>query len=67
MHWEIDYSRGRTVGGSSAINFGLYTVGAKGDYDEWADLVEDEIFNWDNMQRRFKALETFHDKVPEGA
>jgi choline dehydrogenase-like flavoprotein len=64
---EIDYSRGRILGGSSAINFGVYTVGAKGDYDEWADTVGDATFSWDNMQRRLKALETFHPEVPKGA
>lgn len=63
----VDYSRGRTLGGSSAINFGVYTVGAKGDYDEWADIVQDEIFDWEHMQRRFKALETFHARVPQDA
>jgi choline dehydrogenase-like flavoprotein len=36
----IDYSRGRGIGGSSAINFGIWTVGAKDDYDQWARLVE---------------------------
>ncbi|KAK6074514.1 GMC oxidoreductase [Seiridium cupressi] len=30
---EIDYSRGKGLGGSSAINFGVYTVGARNDYE----------------------------------
>ena len=63
---EIDYSRGRALGGTSTINFGVYTVGAKGDYDEWARVVGNDTFKWDNMQRRFKLLETFHYELPEG-
>ncbi|KAJ5719869.1 hypothetical protein N7493_006747 [Penicillium malachiteum] len=63
---EIDYSRGRCMGGSSAINFGVYSVGARDDYEEWARIAGDESFSWKNIQRRLKALETFHGEIPEG-
>lgn len=56
---QIDYSRGKGLGGSSAINFGVYTVGARDDYDQWAAEVGDDTFAWTNIQSRFKALETF--------
>jgi choline dehydrogenase-like flavoprotein len=36
---EIDYSRGRCLGGSSAINFSAYTIGCRDDYSEWARIV----------------------------
>lgn len=29
----INYARGRGLGGSSAINFSVYTVGCRGDYE----------------------------------
>ncbi|KAK0725481.1 hypothetical protein B0H67DRAFT_551043 [Lasiosphaeris hirsuta] len=61
---ELDYSRGKGLGGSSAINFGVWTVGAKGDYDEWARLVDDDAFAWDRIQARLKQLETFHTQLP---
>lgn len=61
---QIDYSRGRVLGGSSAINFGVYTVGARDDYDEWARLTGDEAFGWDRTHARYKALETFNGKLP---
>ncbi|KAH8655345.1 hypothetical protein BX600DRAFT_482888 [Xylariales sp. PMI_506] len=61
---EIDYSRGKGIGGSSAINFGVYTIGARDDYDEWAKIVGDDTFRWEKMQHRFKALETFHGNIP---
>ncbi|KAI0012721.1 hypothetical protein F4779DRAFT_614168 [Xylariaceae sp. FL0662B] len=63
---ELDYSRGLGLGGSSAINFGVYSVGASGDYDEWARIVGDDAFKWQHMQCRFKELETFNSKLPAG-
>jgi choline dehydrogenase-like flavoprotein len=60
---ELDYSRGKGLGGSSAINFGVYTVGARDDYDEWAAGVDDDTFGWKKMQTRFKNLETFNGDV----
>lgn len=63
---EIDYSRGKGIGGSSAVNFGVYSVGARGDYDEWARIVGDNAFEWERMQERFKSLETFHGDIPAG-
>ncbi|KAF2993667.1 hypothetical protein E8E13_000617 [Curvularia kusanoi] len=61
---QLDYSRGKCLGGSSVINFGAYTVGCRDDFEEWARIVDDDHFGWDKMQKRFKDLETFHDAVP---
>ncbi|KAJ5295067.1 hypothetical protein PENANT_c035G09787 [Penicillium antarcticum] len=63
---EIDYSRGRCVGGSSAINFGVYSVGARDDYQEWARIVGDDAYGWQSIQKRLKDLETFHGETPQG-
>lgn len=63
---ELDYSRGKGLGGSSAINFGVYSVGARDDYEEWARIVGDDSFAWDKIQKRYKSLETFHGALPEG-
>ncbi|KAF3017285.1 hypothetical protein E8E15_004547 [Penicillium rubens] len=60
---ELDYSRGKGLGGSSAINFGVYSVGARDDYNEWASAVGDDTFAWEEMQTRFKNLETFNGGV----
>ncbi|KAK0749981.1 putative glucose dehydrogenase [Schizothecium vesticola] len=62
----LDYSRGKGLGGSSAINFGVFTIGAEGDYEEWARVVGDEAFSWKQMQSRMKKLETFHRELPAG-
>lgn len=62
----IDYARGKGLGGSSAVNFGVYAVGARDDYDEWAEIVGDEGFRWDEMKRRFKNLEKFDSNFGSG-
>lgn len=51
---EIDYSRGKGLGGSTAINFCVYTRGPSADYDHWAELVGDASYAWEHSQTRFK-------------
>ncbi|WP_147110382.1 GMC family oxidoreductase [Tateyamaria sp. syn59] len=48
--------RGRTLGGSSAINAMLYVRGHRKDYDEWADLGA-EGWDWDSVLPYFKLSE----------
>jgi choline dehydrogenase-like flavoprotein len=62
----LDYSRGLGLGGSSAINFGVFTIGARDDYEEWARIVGDDAFRWEPVQARLKQLETFHSTLPGG-
>ncbi|KAF2707170.1 GMC oxidoreductase [Pleomassaria siparia CBS 279.74] len=62
---EVDYSRGKGLGGSTAINFCGWTVGPKDDYDEWADLVEDERFGWKNVDRVLKRVENLDATIPD--
>ncbi|KAJ5652905.1 hypothetical protein N7507_010331 [Penicillium longicatenatum] len=59
----LDYSRGKGLGGGSAINFGVFTIGAKDDYDTWAEDVSDETFGWKAMQKRLKDLEMFDGSI----
>jgi choline dehydrogenase-like flavoprotein len=62
---KIDYSRGRGLGGSTAINFCGWVVGADEDYNEWARLVGDEAFSWPHVKQVLKTIEHFHNDVPE--
>ncbi|KAI1391075.1 GMC oxidoreductase [Hypoxylon trugodes] len=63
---ELDYSRGLGLGGSSAINFSIFNVGASGDYDEWVRVVGDDAFGWAHMKRRYRTLESFDPTPPAG-
>ncbi|KAF1987710.1 GMC oxidoreductase [Aulographum hederae CBS 113979] len=65
---QVDYSRGRGLGGSSKINFACYTNGPRGDYEHWARMMGDEFFNWENCRRRWNEIESYPSKVsPEYA
>ncbi|TLD18294.1 glucose-methanol-choline oxidoreductase protein [Venturia nashicola] len=61
---EIDYSRGKGLGGSTAINFCGWTVGSRDDYEEWAHLVGDESFNWLNAKRHLDQIQNVHPEIP---
>ncbi|KAI1846815.1 hypothetical protein JX265_004785 [Neoarthrinium moseri] len=51
---KIHYARGKTLGGSSALNTLAYLRGSKGTYDWWAELVGDESYRWDNVLPFFR-------------
>ncbi|KAI0020992.1 glucose-methanol-choline oxidoreductase-like protein [Xylariomycetidae sp. FL0641] len=61
----IDYSRGRGLGGSTAINFCGWTVGPDDDYDRFAELTGNEAFSWKRVKETLKKVEKFHNDVPE--
>ncbi|KAG9248606.1 hypothetical protein BJ878DRAFT_487543 [Calycina marina] len=61
----IDYSRGKGLGGSTAINFCGWTVGCSDDYDEWAIMVNDESFNWNNAKKCLDKVQNLHPEIPE--
>ena len=53
---EIEYSRGKGLGGSTCINFCVYTRGPKADYEQWAQLVGDDSWSWEHVLERFKKV-----------
>ena len=53
---EIDYSRGKGLGGSTSINFCVFTRGPKSDYEHWAQLVGDDTWSWQRVLERFKRV-----------
>lgn len=52
---KVHYARGKTLGGSSALNTLAYVRGSKGTYDWWAEEVGDESYRWDSILPFFKA------------
>lgn len=53
---EISYSRGKGLGGSTAINFCAFTRGPQADYETWADEVGDDSWSWKHALERFKKV-----------
>lgn len=45
---SLHYARGKTLGGSSALNANIYNRGTKGSLQMWADLVGDASYEFDN-------------------
>lgn len=45
---SLHYARGKTLGGSSALNANIYNRGTRGSYQQWADLVGDQSYTFDN-------------------
>lgn len=56
---EIAYTRGKGLGGSSILNFGVYLYGSKEDYNRWGDEVGDAEWKWDSVKESFHAIETY--------
>lgn len=56
---EIPYARGKGLGGSSILNYGVYLYGSQEDYNRWADLVGDESWKWDQTRKDFHAIENY--------
>jgi len=50
------YPRGKVMGGSSTINYMVYTRGNRKDYDNWADMGNTE-WSYDNVLKYFKKSE----------
>ena len=52
------YAQGKTLGGGSARNFLIYQRGTRGAYQQWADMVGDDSYAWDNFLPYFmKAMD----------
>ncbi|KAF4984057.1 hypothetical protein FZEAL_670 [Fusarium zealandicum] len=62
---KIGLTRGKGLGGSTAVNFTAWTIGPRDDWDTMAELTGDPDWGWQHAKRRFKQLETYHDKTPE--
>ncbi|CAI7669492.1 unnamed protein product [Penicillium discolor] len=50
--------RGKLLGGSSGINYMMYVRGSTQDYDDWAELVEDDGWSGEHMQGYMRKHET---------
>ncbi|KAJ7680733.1 aryl-alcohol oxidase [Mycena polygramma] len=56
---SIAYPRGFVLGGSSSVNYMVYTRGSKDDFDRWAAVTGDDGWSWDNLIPYMKKNERF--------
>lgn len=54
----IQQTRGRMIGGSSAINSHSLVYPNRGMHDAWAEIAGDDRWSWERMQRFYKAFQT---------
>ncbi|KAH9170729.1 alcohol oxidase [Lactarius sanguifluus] len=53
----IAYPRGKTLGGSTSINYMVWSRGPSDDYDRWARVTGDPGWSWGSMQPIIKSIE----------
>jgi choline dehydrogenase-like flavoprotein len=53
---RLPYQRGRGLGGSSIINFLFYTTDPSADWNRWAELADDEEWNWEHAKERYNRV-----------
>ncbi|KAF5316280.1 hypothetical protein D9619_006818 [Psilocybe cf. subviscida] len=56
---SLAYPRGFVLGGSSSINYMVYTRGSREDYDRYARISGDEGWSWNKMLPYFRKNERF--------
>ncbi|KAF8955190.1 alcohol oxidase [Flammula alnicola] len=56
---SIPYPRGHILGGSSSINFMVYTRGTFEDYNRYAAVTNDPTWSWNSVQEFFAQNERF--------
>ncbi|KAI7493953.1 alcohol oxidase [Hortaea werneckii] len=54
LNRRFHYARGKTLGGSSARNYFLYHRPTVDSMQQWADLVGDQSWTWDNLLPYYK-------------
>ncbi|KAJ2972417.1 hypothetical protein NQ176_g7171 [Zarea fungicola] len=63
---ELDLDRGKGLGGSSAVNFMVWTEGPQDDMDRMAKLTGDSCWEWERVKERYARL-TARDSDPDDA
>ncbi|KAH9886297.1 aryl-alcohol-oxidase from pleurotus Eryingii [Cubamyces lactineus] len=53
----IQYPRGRVLGGSTSINFMIYSRGSEDDFNQYAEVTGDSGYSWSSIEPYFRKLE----------
>ncbi|CAG7834533.1 unnamed protein product, partial [Allacma fusca] len=57
---QSGWSQGKTLGGTSTINLMIQSRGCPRDYDNWAKLLQDPKWSYNEVLPFFKKMEDFH-------
>lgn len=57
VNGQCKFPRGKVMGGSSVLNYMIYTRGNRKDFDRWAKLVGNDGWSFDEILPYFKLLE----------
>ncbi|KAJ8721068.1 hypothetical protein PYW08_006533 [Mythimna loreyi] len=57
----FEMTLGKMLGGTSSLNYMLYSRGHPTDYDNWADITKDPTWNWENVLPYFIKSERVED------
>ncbi len=57
---------GRMLSGTSSLNYMAFNRGHPHDYDNWGTLLHDSSWNYNNMLKYFKRVETYEGDFPSG-
>lgn len=53
---EVPQARGKGLGGSSAVNFQVWSLGAREEFDAWAEAAGDEAWGFDSVVERVRQV-----------
>ncbi|KAI3400601.1 hypothetical protein diail_2312 [Diaporthe ilicicola] len=62
----IQQTRGRMIGGSSAINSHSLVYPNRAMHEAWADIAGDQRWSWERMERFYKKFQTVHGREVGG-
>lgn len=60
----INFTVGRTLGGTSEINGMVFNRGSPEDYNNWARITGDDSWKYSNLLRIFKKIENYAGDFP---
>ncbi|KAJ7224974.1 hypothetical protein B0H12DRAFT_1267887 [Mycena haematopus] len=56
---SVTYNRGFVLGGSSSVNYMVYTRGSKEDFNRWASVTGDQGWSWNSLYPYFLKNEDY--------
>ncbi|KAJ2983908.1 hypothetical protein NQ176_g346 [Zarea fungicola] len=56
----LELARGKGLGGSSAVNFTVWSEGSRDDMDSMVKFTGDDSWGWDKVKERYRRLTTYN-------